>query len=503
MKASGPLQRACITILAATLIAACGSPATTRRASTHAALPRNATLVTVHTNRPGRSIPPGFLGLSLEYTAVTSYAGMDPHNLNPVFEQLVRNLAAGQAPRLRIGGDSTDWTWWPVPGMTKPPGVKTTLDTTWLQVTRALTSALKAKLILGVDLEAGSTSVAAQEATAFRHALPPGSIDALEPGNEPELYPVFGWYRNAAGQEVPGRARGYDFAAFSRDFASFAKVLPGPLAGPATGAPKWMSYLGPFLAAQPRVRLATLHRYPLQECYVAKSEPKYPSFDHLLSQGASAGLAESVAAYARIAHRRHLPLRIDEMNTISCGGGAVGQAFASALWASDALFEMARVGVDGVNIHSFPGAIYELFRFKRSPRGSWTGSVAPEYYGLLLFARAAPPGSRLLPIQTSRGARTKAWATSAPDGHIRVLLLNQSKRADTVAVNLPGGDRAAALERLRAPSLEATGGVTLAGQRVQPASGNLVGPHQATSLTPTSGAYVIALPAASAALLTI
>ena len=49
------------------------------------------------------TIPPGFLGLSLEYFAIEPYAGMSPSVVDPVFLQLIRNLSPGQAPVLRIG----------------------------------------------------------------------------------------------------------------------------------------------------------------------------------------------------------------------------------------------------------------------------------------------------------------------------------------------------------------------------------------------------------------
>src|SRR5207302_10635108 len=94
-----------------------------------------------------------------------------------------------------------------------------------------------------------------------------GSVRALEPGNEPELYSTFAWYRTQVGTKVTGRPRGYDYPAFASDFASIATVLPGlPLAGPAFGNFAWTDHLGEFLAGEPRVRLATLHRYPLQHC---------------------------------------------------------------------------------------------------------------------------------------------------------------------------------------------------------------------------------------------
>src|SRR6516162_318292 len=81
-------------------------------------------LVTIEGGRVERRVPFGFIGLSLEYPAVEAYAGINPLAPDPVFVQLVRNLAPGQAPVLRIGGDSSDRTWWPTPGLTRPPGVK-------------------------------------------------------------------------------------------------------------------------------------------------------------------------------------------------------------------------------------------------------------------------------------------------------------------------------------------------------------------------------------------
>ena len=62
----------------------------------------------------------------------------DPLALDPVFVRLVRNLVPGQAPVLRIGGDSTDRTWWPTPGFVQPAGVAFAITHRWLEVTRAL-----------------------------------------------------------------------------------------------------------------------------------------------------------------------------------------------------------------------------------------------------------------------------------------------------------------------------------------------------------------------------
>jgi hypothetical protein len=455
----------------------------------------------------GPRIPAGFLGLSFENDAIFPYAGTEPQSLNPVFVQLIRNLTPGQSPSLRIGGDSTDWAWWPVPGLAKPGGVRITLTPQWMAVTRALASTLNARLIMGIDLEADSRRLAAAEAQAFERGLGKGLIQALEPGNEPELYPVFAWYVARGGQKVTGRRPGYDFNSFIGDFSSFARALPGPLAGPATGAPKWMAHTAQFLAAEPRVRVVTLHRYPVQTCYIAKSSPQYPTVAHLLAPYATRREANSVIPYVPAAHARHLPLRIDEMNTDSCGKApGVSDAFVSALWAVDALFEMARVGVDGVNIHTYPGATYQLFTFAQRGR-TWLASVAPEYYGLEMFAQAAPPGSRLAAVRTTNARGIKAWATRGLDHHTRVVLINESLNLRTVALRAPGGgggsSAAATLDRLRAPRLTSRGGVTLGGQTFSATTGRLAGRSQVARVAARGGRYVFALPAHSAVLVTL
>jgi hypothetical protein len=433
---------------------------------------------------------------------VPRYAGTNPGALNPVFLQLVKNLNPSQSPVLRLGGDSTDLTWWAVPGMQQPVAVRITLTPAWMRVTGAMTGALSARLIAGIDLEAGSTKLASTEARAFASAVPPGSIEALELGNEPELYAQFTWGRSGK----LGRPRPYGPPQYDLDVRKFASVLPPlPLAGPALGAPSWFLKLGQFIASAPRLAVITLHRYPLQECYVSKSSPKFPTIANMLAPAATTGEANSVAPYTGLAHAHHLTIRIDEMNTVSCGGApGVSDAFASALWATDALFEMARVGIDGVNIHTYPGATYELFTFKQV-NGKWVGTVKPEYYGLMLFARAAPPGSRLLRASVTPSHEVKAWATRAPDGSTRVTLINHSTTAQTITLKTASSVASATVELLRAPGLAARAHISFAGRSfgAQTKTGVLTGHVQFATLTPTGGRYLVWLPAASEALITI
>ena len=474
--------------------------------ATDAALRAGPTTLTVGTATVGRPIPPGFVGLTTEYRGLEAYAGTDPVALDPVFEQLLRNLAPGQRPALRIGGDSTDWTWWPVPHMVRPPGVKFSLSNTWLRVASALARTLDARLILGINFEADSGRVAAAEARALVGGIGGGRIAALELGNEPELYAAFPWYKLPDGRYVRGRPLPYAYNDFLHDFSNIARSVPRgvTLAGPSMGSSMWIPLLRQFLAANRRLGLTTLHRYPLKHCR-ATSQVTIPE---ILSDASSTGLAATVARAVAVSHARGIPLRIDEMSAISCGGMAgVSHSFATALWSLDALFAMARVGVDGVNLQTAPRSFNELFTIDEA-KGAWRAAVHPAYYGLMMFAQAAPPGSRLLALSGALGGGVNAWATRAPNGDVRVVLIDDdTAHARAVAVRIPrsSGPGPATLERLQAPSARASQGVTLGGQGFgsETATGLLAGPSGLTFVKSVGGEYLVTLPAASAALLTI
>jgi hypothetical protein len=74
-----------------------------------------------------RQIRPGFVGFSIEYWSSQAYSGFDPAAPSPTFVALARGLTAGAPPVIRFGGDTTDWTSWPAPGVPKPPGIHHTL----------------------------------------------------------------------------------------------------------------------------------------------------------------------------------------------------------------------------------------------------------------------------------------------------------------------------------------------------------------------------------------
>lgn len=479
--------------------------------------PADPVHITVAPGPGGRAIPAGFLGLSFEFEAVRAYTGSDPRRINPVLVQLIRNLSPGQPPVLRIGGDSTDSSYVPASGVRPPAYLAYRLGPGWMATTAALAHQLRARTILGVNLAARDPALARAEARGYLRAFGAGTVAALEIGNEPNLYGKVTKFRTAAGGTVRARPPDYAYPAFRREFHSIAAALPRvPLLapalaeGPIPGRGSWVRSMPGFLAGDQRVATLTLHRYPLRNCNVAPRSPQYPSIPHLLAPYATSGLAASMGVWVRIAHRRHGLVRDDELNSVACRGKVgVSDTFASALWATNALFALARAGVDGVNVHSLPGAAYGLFQF-RQRAGRWSAAVRPAYYGLQMFAQAAPAGSRMVSLGRPPGGGLSAWATHGRDGRLRVVLVNTSPRsARSVSLSLPAdtlgaGGSTATVERLSAPSVAARDGITLGGSGYGQASvtGEL-GVPRLTTIAARGGTVTVAVPASSAALVTV
>ena len=446
-------------------------------------------------------IPSGYLGLSFEIRGIESYTGTDPHAINPVFEQLIRNLDPGQRPVLRLGGDSTDWSWYPYRKGPHPLGVRYTIPASWFSVIRSLAEGVDAHLILGVNLEQDSAAVAGAEARAFESKIGSQWIEALALGNEPELYHGLVWF-SLHGVKYYGRTASWSFSQYAKNYAQILSAMPKTeLAGPDVGGPSWEPFLGSFLASEPRVKIATIHRYPLKYC----TPSEHVSIAQLLSNSSTRGYAAGLSGLIHAAHVHGAAFRLDEMNSVSCGGAAgVSNTFASGLWALDAMFELAHAGVDGINVHTreVPN---QLFTFSQAG-GHWRAVVEPDYYGLLAFAQAAPAGSKLLKVSGFSSGPVHVWAVRAPDGTERVILINMaSGGSQTVNVKIQSSATTGTIERLTAPSLSSTGHVTLGGQSFAPntTTGTLSGAAQTTTVTQSNDGYAVMLPAASAAILTL
>ena len=382
-----------------------------------------------------------------------------------------------------------------------------TLTSAWLRQTRMLVRRVGVKVILDLNLVTGSPLIAARWAAAAETGLPHGSIVGFEIGNEPDIYSRRYWLATvsrtgASGGFLPSALSA---SSYTQDFSAYAQALAGvapgvPLIGPAVANPsRDLSWIRRLIAA-PHPGLGTLsgHRYPFSAC-AKRSSRSYPTIARLLSERASAGMAHSVKAAVLLAHRAGLPFRLTELNSVTCGGRpGVSDSFATALWAPDALFELLRTGVDGVNVHVRNNAINAAFTL--SGRGL---RARPLLYGLILFARTLGADAQLvhLRVRADASLHLRVWAVRVRGGGLHVLLIDESNRSAGVDLRLPATGLAT-VERLQAASVRSLSGVTLGGQQLGP-FGSWQGQPVHPTISPGVHGYQLTIRGASAALLSV
>jgi hypothetical protein len=511
------MPRACLTARVAALAAVCavGVPVAIATASPAAEM-QATTMTTVSgptvrtpaseraTVRAGgaaavaaTSTTQGFLGIATSLSTIPALSG-SPDDPDTPFVNLLRSLSPGAPLLLRLGGNSGDDSWWPIPGMTKLSYLYT-LTPRWGARVQALLTALGGKAIIGVNLKDGpklDAKIAPAEVAAFDRYVGASLIDAFELGNEPEFYPL------TLSTGVRGQRGSDTIPAYGRLFSHIASMLGGaPLAGPSSVGPVWQSKLGTVLSDLPsRLKLVTVHAYPMKNC----SRLADLSISDFFTRASIQGLADSIHETVKAAAAHGKPLRVDEINGVTCGGKAgVSDSFGEALWALNVLPALWRAGVQGVNFQSVYGALNQMIHAKHSASG-WTVSVQPEYYGLLAFAGATPAGSHLLRISTPGLAHFYQFAVRAPGGSERVVLTNVGPAARTIGVTASGTRGTGSLALLRAKSLSATGGTTLAGRSLSARTGQLTGTPSLTLVRPNAkGVYAVRVPAHAAAILTL
>jgi hypothetical protein len=484
---------ACLSVLVAACAmsaAGCGSTAKTVMAVPSAAHLLGARRATVRVGGAvsvaATSTAQGFVGVAAELSTIPVLDG-SANDLDTPFVNLLRNLSPGAPFLLRLGGVSTDSSWWPVPGVKKPPYLYT-LTPRWGAGVRALLQASGGKVILGVNLEADpriESALARTEVEDYDRYIGSRRIDAFELGNEPE---------RIVGNTIP---------AYGRQFSRIASKLGrAPLAGPGSVGTVWLSKLGTVLGDLPaRLKLVTEHVYPLKNCS-ASARNSVSSFFRRLS---IEGLADFVHKTVEMAAAHHEPLRVGEINGVTCGGKAgVSNSFAEALWALNVLPALWQAGVQGVNFQTIDGNHNQMITAMHSTSG-WRVSVEPVYYGLLAFAEAVPAGSHLLRVSSSQLTDIYRFAVRTPDRSERIVLTNVGTKARTInVIPAAGVQGTGSLSLLQARSLRSTTGITLAGQGLSPRRGELAGTPRLTPIEPTTkGIYVVPIPPHTAAILDI
>ena len=448
--------------------------------------------VSVNASHPGATVPENFLGLSFEASAlprIASYA-----NQGDLVEML-RSLGVGV---LRFGGVTSDIdVGWADETMRRPPWAPEELDPSDLQGLGALAARSGWRVLLSLGLGHFEPEAAASEAAAAKAALGE-SLEAIELGNEPNSYALHGL------RSEPWTAVQYDEQVATYRSAIEAAAPGIALAGPDVSGSSAFEKWGPAEVVDQRPALLTGHHYPLG-CNAVPA----PTITRLLSPQTRKAEAVSLGRYVSISQAGGTPFRLDETNTVSCGGVAgISNTFASALWAVGYLSQAMAVGVSGINLEGNPtncGGYTPVCAPTAEALSSGALVAEPEWYALLLL-RAQLGERPLETIVSAPGKPNIEVATFlAADGTLHYVVVDDQPpgaRTAALALRLGRGFHGASILSLTAPSLTSLSGVKLGGRAVAP-DGSLAQPSTLPHAANVDGVITVEMKPSSAALITV
>ena len=490
---SGPLA---ITAAALTLALLAAVPASGKKPARHrrAARPLPTISVNVGATAAGPPVSPNFMGLSFE---VASLAQLGDYARNGDLVNLLRSLGPGL---LRLGGITADTrVAWTDPATPVAPWAQQSIGAADLENLATLAERTGWHVLLTLGLGHFEPQAAAREAAAAQTALGPW-LSGIEIGNEPNGYLL---------EHL--RAEPWTFLQYSEQVSAYRAAIeraaPGiPVVGPDTaGSSIYFSDWGYAEAVDQRPALLTGHHYALR---CVQTPP--PSIPLLLSRLTRARALASLRDYETVAQMSETPFRLDESNTVSCGGvSGISNTFASALWAVSYLVQAMFVGVDGINLEGNPGncAGYTPICAPTAERLTLGELGAqPEWYALLLTK--ALIGDVPVSVTVSRRDQpdVEVAILRARDGALHAVIIDDDPtgagRGAIVRLRVGRSFGRATLEWLRAGSLSALGGVTLGGRTVS-ADGEWQPSPSLPYVRDRAGVVAVAVPPASACLVTI
>ena len=479
----GPLRA-----LVATLVLAL-APVGIARAGEPRAIPVSASF---DAGEPGPPVPQNFLGLSFEVGSlpqIASYSGEGD------LVSMLRSLGVGV---LRFGGVTADeQTAWIDGATPRPAWALGVLEAANLYGLGSLAAASGWHVLLTLGLGHFDPEAAAREAAVAKAALG-GSLEAIELGNEPDSYGRHGL------RPEPWTPVQYE-EQIDVYRSAIEALAPGiPLAGPDTSGSSAYEKWGLSEAIYQRPALLTGHHYPL-----GCAEKPAPTIERLLSPHIRQLEQRSLRRYLFIAQETEVPFRLDETNTVSCGGVAgISNTFASALWAVSYLTRAMSMGASGINLEGNP-ANCEGYTPVCAPSTEALAAGAlraqPEWYALLLAK--ALIGERPLRTTVKPVDRPNVEATTflAADGTLQFVLVDDDPpgaRRVAMHLHVGRGFHGASIMSLTAPSPSALSGVRLAGREVQP-DGAWSQPARLPRALNKHGVITVELAPSSAALVTV
>ncbi|NLU91956.1 hypothetical protein [Chitinophaga sp. Ak27] len=431
--------------------------------------------VIVHPNETGIPVSTSFLGFSYETGILPDSTFLTPSNT--VLVQLIRNLGNGV---IRVGGNSSDRLVWTNMARTAVTG-KDSVSTTDIDRFAAFAKATGWPVLFGLNLGIYDPERAATEASYVSQALG-GNLLALQTGNETDLFSRNG-HRDATYQYTNYQQE------WNQYFQAVRNALPAvPFAGPDVAyKTAWINSFA--IAEHQNIRLLDGHYY-----VTGPGSDSSITYHTILASDTK--LPVYLMALKNSAQPYSLPYRISECNSIYSGGRkGVSDIFASALWALDYMWTVAKYNGQGINFHGGTGGAY-------TPIAMANGMpvARPEYYAMLAFHQAAH--GNLVPTDVNTG-QLNASAYACKDASTEyVTLINKEENQDISFTITPGIKAATAqVFILTAPGITSTDGVTFAGS--QPDANGKFTPSSPTIYNPANGNFIVNVPRGNAAVVVI
>jgi hypothetical protein len=414
--------------------------------------------VSVDQAHPGAQVPRNFLGLSFELSNLRQIAG---YAGGGDLVTLLRSLGPGV---LRFGGGTADTrVAWTDAATARPEWATSAINPADLRELGVLASETGWHIILTIGLAHYEPLTAAREVAAAKSALGE-SLDAIELGNEPNAFAQHGL-----------RSEPWAFAQYDTEVEAYRIAIEGsapgiPLDGPdVSGSAAFESWgLGEVVDQQPAE--LTGHHYPL-----GCEQTPAPSIARLLSPLIYRKEGGSLRRYMSIAEAGKTPFRLDETNTVSCGGEAgISNTFASALWAAGYLPRTMALGVAGINLHGNPANCNGYAPLcAPTPDALASGMLVaqPEWYALLLAKSLIGGRPLTTSIRGREGHNIEVTSLVAQDGSLQFVIVDDDPpgaRSASVSLRVGSGFRAASSLSLSAPSLTSLSGVELGSRAVAP-----------------------------------
>jgi hypothetical protein len=520
----------------------------------------NAQSVSINTNtNNGIQVPSNFLGFSFDPTYYSQYfsTSYNSNNSRNITKQLFNNFYPFQQPGVRfLGSNGMYWkngsfstpTSWNYASASPYNYTCASCPTTSVASTLSFSSGddintgdldnykgfldllnYKPTTLFGISLAFLDPERAKDFSLTVKNKFT-GFDYLFEIGNEPDAF-----VSNSR------RTSSYSFTEYTNEFKLIkdAIIAANPnanIAGPAyaktnnNSGTSWSPFIGTYIDnIGSSLKMVTMHDYPLGldaasnnfNNYLSKYLSNNYSYDEVAN--GSTGLAPSI----NTSKSKNVPFRLAEANSIAGGGSqGISDAFGSALWAMDFMFELAKAGSTGIDIMTTGGSTtyYSPFTYSNSFVASGEKvRVNPIYYGMLFFANATQNNAKIMDITSqssiSEGTNNfKVWATKDANNTLRILVINRGTSltdvsSKTITLTLPGAKMPGKKYDLLATGGSVTGSIgktvvsgasfTIGGQSVSPMDGTLTGTATNTIINSVNETYTITLPAASASILEI